>query len=81
MDIPNSRIANALDLLRQNPRSQVYEGAASARSTGGVGEFFVTYGGGRGPTLTRADVETMLQRGWIVRDPECSTLFNQGSQP
>lgn len=76
--IPNSRIANALDLLRSEPRSEVYEGAASARNKAGRGEFFVTFSNGTSPTLTRDDVSYMVEHGWIVQYPDCQYLFKRG---
>lgn len=65
-DIPNSRIGNALGLLRERADRQVYEwGGADGK--GGTGRYFVSYPP-KGPRLglSGSDVATMVDRGWII---------------
>lgn len=79
MDIPNSRIGNALDLLRADRKRGVYEGGDHLGR--GSGEYFVDYSNGRSPTLTRDDVRIMAERGWLIENPECPGMFKQGRLP
>lgn len=61
----NERQREAIRFLRMNPKADLYECAAPGDSTLGSGEYQVSYGGGKGPTLTRADVHDLILRNLI----------------
>lgn len=80
MSVPNSRIENALNMLREDRRREVYEGADFTGKLG-TGEYFITYSNGRSPKLTQTDVREMAWRGWIVPHPQVPGMFIRGALP
>jgi hypothetical protein len=60
-----TKTQQALQMLADDKRRDIYETASSDRGQPPCGEFMISYGGGRGPVLTRREVETMLADGSI----------------
>ena len=54
----------AMRMLAEDPRREIYEGAAPGGKKG-CGLFYVTYSEGRSPTLTWGDIERLLKDGLI----------------
>lgn len=52
-------------MLQEQPRREIYEGAATGGKQGS-GLYYVTYSEGRSPTLNRNDIDRMLEDGWIT---------------
>jgi len=55
----------ALQMLREQSRRSLYEGAASGGKKGS-GLFYVDYSDGDSPTLNFADIEVLLKEGKIT---------------
>ena len=53
----NDRQQKALDMLRANPRCDLYEGQGRG--------FFISYSGGHGPELTHAEVRELVDQKLI----------------
>lgn len=79
-----TKIESALRMLADDPRRDIYETASSDRGQPPCGEFMISYGNGKGPVLTRLEIETMLQAGQIrlkwPKDPDvkCYVLNVRG---
>ena len=62
----NERQKHVMELLRADPRRDLYEGAHPNNTKVGSGEYYVTYRGNHSPpTLTAAEVSDLLRRGLI----------------
>lgn len=79
--IPNSRIANTLNLLRSDRRRQVYEYAKKEDSRVGSGRFSITYAPDSGVDLAQQEVYWMVAKGYLIQAPDVPGLYNQGKLP
>lgn len=65
----------ALRMLKEQPKRDIYEGAAHGGKSGS-GLFYVTYGDGSSPELTREDIRLLLESDQIERKwPEYDGCF------
>jgi hypothetical protein len=75
----NERQQIALQMLREDPKRDLYEGAARTNTKLGSGNFYITYSPGSNLVLTRGDVDDLVSAGLIKlkypRDPEIQSYI------
>ena len=65
----------ALRMLRENPKRDIYEGG-SADGKHGTGDFYVSYGDGHGPKLSKLEVAEMVNARLIRQKwPDCPGYY------
>jgi hypothetical protein len=60
----NERQSHAVSLLRADARRDLYE-AADETGKHGCGLYYVSYSNGKGPELTKSDIDELLRDGVI----------------
>lgn len=70
----NERQQRAIQMLRENPKRDLYEGADRLNTKKGSGNFYVTYSPNSHLVLNRGDIDDLIAAGLIKlkwpRDPE-----------